>query len=85
MTTCPFCKRDPFHYVDVGTGMAAVAVTCCELGVELFQYGTKEARQTLENMRSHSPRRKARAMKVLREYDLRPQPKGRAALSGENK
>lgn len=32
MTTCPFCGCDPFHYVDNGVGMEAVAVTCCELG-----------------------------------------------------
>lgn len=34
---CPFCGRDPFHYVDNGVGMEAVAVICCELGVELYR------------------------------------------------
>jgi hypothetical protein len=67
MSTCPFCKSDPFHYVDNGVGMEAVAVVCCDLAI----YGGKTARQTLDNMRSHSPRRKAIAMKVLREHDLR--------------
>lgn len=33
---CPFCGSDPYHYVDNGVGMEAVAVTCCELGVEYF-------------------------------------------------
>ena len=33
---CPFCGRDPFHYVDNGVGMEAVAVTCCDLGIEFF-------------------------------------------------
>ncbi len=37
MTTCPFCGRDPFHYVDNGVGMEAVAVTCCENGDEYFR------------------------------------------------
>jgi hypothetical protein len=34
---CPFCGRDPFHRVDNGVGMEAVAVTCCELGDEFFR------------------------------------------------
>lgn len=37
MSTCPFCGRDPFHYVDNGVGMEAVAVTCCELGDDYFR------------------------------------------------
>ena len=40
--TCPFCGRDPFHYVDNGVGMEAVAVTCCELGNEYFR-GARDA------------------------------------------
>lgn len=35
---CPFCGHDPYHYVDIGVGMEAVAVTCCELGIELFDH-----------------------------------------------
>lgn len=46
MAECPFCGHDPYHYVDNGVGMEAVAVTCCELGVELF--GRHEPRETLE-------------------------------------
>ena len=42
MTTCPFCGRDPYHYVDNGVGMEAVAVTCCELGCALFDNRDKE-------------------------------------------
>ncbi|SFQ46916.1 hypothetical protein SAMN05216229_12367 [Geopseudomonas sagittaria] len=78
MSTCPFCKRDPYHYVDIGVGYQAAAVDCCDLGIALH-YGDKEAWQTLRNMRSHSPRKKARAMKVLREYGYRPDSKGRFA------
>lgn len=33
---CPFCGRDPFHRVDNGCGMEAVAVNCCELGCFLY-------------------------------------------------
>lgn len=43
---CPFCGRDPCHYVDNGVGMEAVAVTCCELGIELFD--RREPRETIE-------------------------------------
>ncbi|RXN87988.1 hypothetical protein C7R54_15540 [Achromobacter aloeverae] len=70
---CPFCKCDPYEYVDVGVGFVPVAVTCCDLGIDLIQYGGKKARQTLANMRSYSPRKKARAMKVLREYGIKPE------------
>jgi hypothetical protein len=38
MSECPFCGHDPYHYVDNGVGMEAVAVTCCELGIELFDH-----------------------------------------------
>jgi hypothetical protein len=34
---CPFCDNDPFHYVDNGVGMEAVAVTCCDLGDQYFR------------------------------------------------
>lgn len=34
---CPFCGCDPFHRVDNGVGMEAVAVTCCELGDQYFR------------------------------------------------
>lgn len=39
---CPFCGRDPYHYVDVGVGMDRAAVECCELGIALFQYGDEQ-------------------------------------------
>jgi hypothetical protein len=46
MTTCPFCSCDPFHYVDNGLGMEAVAVTCCDLGDAYF----RGARPALEEV-----------------------------------
>jgi hypothetical protein len=69
---CPFCGLDPYHYVDNGCGMERVAINCCDLGVALW-HGEKIARQTLRFMRSPSPRKKARAMRTLREHGLRPE------------
>lgn len=39
---CPLCGRDPFHRIDNGIGMEAVAVTCCDLG-DLFFRGARAA------------------------------------------
>lgn len=36
---CPFCERDPYHYVDIGVGMQAAAVICCDMGIDYFQGG----------------------------------------------
>jgi len=75
MTRCPFCKRDPYHYVDIGVGFQAAAVECCDLGIGLFSRdgcGRKVARRVLRDMQSPSPRAKARAMRALREHGLRP-------------
>lgn len=33
---CPFCNRDPYHYVDIGVGMEPVAVVCCDPGIAYF-------------------------------------------------
>ena len=38
MATCPFCGHDPYEYVDIGIGFQPVAVTCCGLGIELFDH-----------------------------------------------
>lgn len=43
MNSCPFCGHDPYHYVDNGVGMEAVAVTCCDLGIALFSREKREA------------------------------------------
>lgn len=66
MGTCPFCKSDPYHYEDVGVGMVPVAITCCEAMIGLHR-GDKKARQALEFRSSHSPRKKARARRILSE------------------
>lgn len=73
--TCPFCKRDPYFYVDVGIGYVPAAVDCCDLGIDLFSHdgSSKLARRVLRDMRSPSPRAKARAMKVLREFGYKPE------------
>jgi hypothetical protein len=41
--TCPFCGHDPYEYVDNGLGMEKVAVSCCDLGIALFQYHDEQA------------------------------------------
>ena len=68
MSDCPFCHCDPYHYVDNGIGMEAVAITCCDLGCALWD-GDKKVRQILEFRRSHSPRKKARAARLLKEIE----------------
>jgi hypothetical protein len=73
---CPFCKCDPFHYVDNGIGMEAVAVTCCDLGVGLYsrdKTANRYVNRVLRWMRSPSPRAKARAIRALRDACVRPE------------
>jgi len=65
---CPFCKLDPYHYEDVGVGRVPVAINCCEAMCALTD-GQKKAKQALRFMRSYSPRKKARAKRILAEYD----------------
>lgn len=72
---CPFCRCDPFHYVDIGVGYEAVAVNCCDLGCDLWSREperSRYARKILRWLRSCSPRAKARAWKVLQNAGLRP-------------
>lgn len=38
---CAFCKRDPYEYVDIGVGYQAVAVSCCDEGIAVYQYYDK--------------------------------------------
>lgn len=43
---CPFCHHDPYHYVHNGIGYEAVAVDCCELGIEFHtQTGDKRVKR----------------------------------------
>lgn len=62
---CPFCRRDPYHYVDVGVGMVPVAVDCCDYGIALFQYGDPYIRRIARLKSSPIPRRQARAKRML--------------------
>lgn len=39
---CPFCDRDPYHYVDNGVGMVAVAVNCCNLACAAYDYRERD-------------------------------------------
>lgn len=48
---CPFCGHDPYHYVDVGVGMVPAAITCCDLGIGLFQYRDEQLVRVAETLR----------------------------------
>ena len=68
MNTCPFCKCDPYEYADVGICMVPVAVVCCDLGIMLYSKDktmSKFAWRILQLRRSHSPRKKARAKRMI--------------------
>lgn len=65
---CPFCKRDPYHWEDVGVCYVPVAIVCCEPMIALSE-GCKKAKQALRFMRSYSPKKKARAKRLLRELN----------------
>lgn len=68
MSNCPFCHCAPYHYEDVGVCYVHVAITCCDMGISLFAGSKTErdaARRILHLRSSHSPRRKARAQKLL--------------------
>lgn len=67
---CPFCKHDPYEYVHNGLGLERVAVTCCELGYDLLSPGGdyKAAHKILSLMQSYSPRKKARARRLLEQH-----------------
>ena len=72
MNTCPFCKCDPYEYVDVGICMVPVAVVCCELGMMLGSGDktmSKFAWRILQLRRSHSPRKKARAKRMIEQME----------------
>ena len=65
---CLFCKCGPYRYVDNGVGYEAAAITCFGMGISLHSSIATEsaaARRILRLRRSHSPRRKARAQKLL--------------------
>ncbi len=65
---CPFCKRDPFHYVHNGIGMEPVAIDCCNLGVALWG-GNRQVAKIAELKRSGSPRKQARAKRMMDKLD----------------
>jgi len=48
--------------------MERVAISCCQLGIGLWR-GDKKAKQALRFMRSNSPRKKARAKKIIEEME----------------
>lgn len=72
MNTCPFCKCDPYEYADVGICMVPVAVVCCDLGMMLNsrdETDIKFALRVLRLRRSHSPRKKSRAKRMIEQME----------------
>lgn len=39
---CPFCGRDPYHRVNNGLGMEAVAIVCCEAACAVSSKDAKD-------------------------------------------
>ena len=63
MFECPFCKRDPYHYVDNGVGWEPVAIVCCETMIGLSR-DEKKAKQVLRLRRRGTPRSVARGNRI---------------------
>lgn len=64
MSNCPFCKRDPYHYEDVGVGFVPVAINCCETMCGLVA-GDKKAKQILRLRQRGTPRSVKRANRIM--------------------
>jgi hypothetical protein len=62
---CVFCGHDPFHYVDVGIGMVAAAVDCCDLGYALYSQRDPKVQKLAALKRSPSPRKQARFKRLM--------------------
>lgn len=68
---CPFCKNDPYHYVDIGVGMQPVAINCCDAGVDYFSRDAERNRVPAKILRlrqSGSVRRLIRSDALLLEH-----------------
>lgn len=65
---CIFCGRDPYEYVDVGVGYVPVAVSCCDHGIGLYQYGQKPLVR-IASLLSGKPRCKRRGLRLLAKYE----------------
>ncbi|HDR9153821.1 TPA: hypothetical protein QDB05_000240 [Burkholderia vietnamiensis] len=64
---CAFCSRDPYEYVDIGVGSQAVAVSCCDEGVAVYQHGDR-ALGRIARLLSGDKRQAARGLRRLRQY-----------------
>lgn len=64
---CAFCGRDPYEYVDIGVGYQAVAVSCCDEGIALYQYYDKTLGR-IANLLTGDKRRAARGRRRWAAY-----------------
>lgn len=42
---CPYCKADPFSYIQTESGLLPLAVTCCEKAIHESYQGLESRRQ----------------------------------------
>lgn len=63
---CIFCGRDPHEYVDIGVGFQAVAISCCDYGIGLYQHGDKALAKCASLLESGDKRKIKRATAILR-------------------
>ena len=64
---CAFCGRDPYEYVDIGVGYQAVAVSCCDEGISVYQYGNR-ALGRIARLLDGDKRQAARGTRLLQRY-----------------
>ena len=67
---CPFCGLDPYEYVDTGIGLQAVAVTCCEFGIEYFDWQISNPRiDRIGDLLLGDCRRRRRGARLLKQLE----------------
>ena len=64
---CIFCHRDPYPYEDIAFGFQAPTVTCCNLGVALYQHGDRELARVADRINEGEQA----LANMQREYDKR--------------
>lgn len=64
---CAFCGRDPYEYVDIGVGYQTVAVSCCDEGIAVYQYGDKLLGR-VARLLGGDKRQAARGLRVYRRH-----------------
>lgn len=67
MQYCIFCGNDPYHYVDIGVGMQAAAIVCCDYAI--YAYGGDKKLQFIGNLLSSTDsRRNKRGVRLFNKF-----------------